>query len=184
MSAAEIDDCQWNRTIVSNPKDVIFRPGRRVRRHKLVICRQFYKKLNYTSGAGVVLWGKCRKMPLYGMNIGCIAFAVLMALTGAVRGEGAYVLNAAGGGSVLPADCSGFATLVSDNKPISKQMRDGNLVWTSNYEVEAMPEQGCRMGFPLCVMDAGVTSQIGNGFVVIDEAGQAQLTCQMYPVFD
>jgi hypothetical protein len=119
-----------------------------------------------------------------GMNFGCLAFAVLIAFTAVAKGEGAYVLNNAGGGSILPADCKGFTTIVSASKPITTQVHDGMLIWTSNYWVDPSPETACRMGFPLCVMHTGTSSEIGNGYVVISERGNARLTCQGNPAFD
>jgi hypothetical protein len=107
-----------------------------------------------------------------------------MTLTSTAMAEGAYILNAAGGSSVLPADCDGLMTIVSDSKPVSRQILDGTPTWTSSYTVERSPSRACRMGFPLCVLNAGATSQIGNGYVVISRNGQAKLTCQGYPVFD
>ncbi|MDX1710943.1 MAG: hypothetical protein R3316_07360 [Rhodovibrionaceae bacterium] len=115
---------------------------------------------------------------------GCLGIIALIALAGTAAGEGAYVLNAVGGSSVLPGDCNGFATIVSDSKPVSTQMTEGTVVWTSVYTVDRLPERTCRMGFPLCVLNSGTTSELGNGYVVISRTGEARLICQGYPAFD
>ena len=119
-----------------------------------------------------------------GIVSGCLGVFALMALAGTAAAEGAYILNAAGGSSVLPADCSGLATIVSDSKPVSTQVLDGTVTWASNYTVESLPERTCRMGFPLCVLNTGARSEIGNGYVVISQSGHARLICQGYPAFD